>query len=106
MSRAAARVESTTDLTGSEADFPDDEVPGQSNMCCPLLEAAYHHSIGSCLDLSPCHRSRSALSQSCQFTLFVSTFARASTDPFFTLCDVQLEHERTSQAACLQRRHE
>ena len=32
--------------------------------------------------------------------------ARASTDLFLTLCDVHLEHERVSQAACLQRRHE
>ena len=29
-----------------------------------------------------------------------------ATSEFFTLCDVHLEHERTSQAACLQRRHE
>ena len=47
-----------------------------------------------------------ALSQSCHFAVFVNPVARSSTDDFFTLCEVHLEHERTTQAACLQRRHE
>ena len=49
---------------------------------------------------------RSALSQTCHFALFVNPVARASTDCFFTFCDVHLEHERDLQATCLQRRHE
>ena len=79
--------------------------PGQSNMWCPLLETAYHHSIGAFLEMSVCHSSKAALSQSCHFALFVNPVARSSTDEF-TLCDVHPEHERTSPAACLQRRHE
>ena len=61
---------------------------------------------GSFLAMSMCHRSMAALSQSCHLVLCVNPVARASTDQFFTLCDVHLEHERVSQATCLQRRHE
>ena len=53
-----------------------------------------------------CHSSKAALSQSCHFALFVNPVARSSTDEFLTLCDVHLEHERSSQAARLQRKHE
>ena len=70
------------------------------------LEAAYHHSIGAFLAMNMCRSSKAAVSQSCHFALFVNPVARSSTDEFFTLCDVHLEHERTSQAACLQRRYE
>ena len=81
----------------------DEELPGQSNMWCALLEAAYHHSIGAFLAMNMCHTSKAALSQPCHFALFATPVARSSTDEFFTLCDVHLEHQRTSQAACLQR---
>ena len=46
MSRAAARVTFPAESTASEDISSDEEVPGQSNMWCPLLDAAYHHSIG------------------------------------------------------------
>ena len=69
------------------------------------MEAAYH-SIGAFLAVNVCHSSKAALSQSCHLTLIVNPVARLSTDEFFTMCDVHLEHERTSQTACLQRRHE
>ena len=105
MSRAAARVESTEESAAGGADSSDDELPGHSNMWCPLLEVAYH-SIGAFLAMNTCHSSKATLSQSCHVALFVNLVARSSTDEFFTLCDVHLEHERTSQAACLQRRHE
>ena len=75
-------------------------------MWCPLQEAAYHHSIGAFLALGTCHSSKAALSQSCHFALFENPVARSSTGEFFTLCDVHLENERTSQAACFQRMHE
>ena len=84
----------------------DEELPGQSNIWCLLLEAAYHHSIGGCLPMSMCHGTKAVLSQTCHFALFVNPVARASTDLFLTLCDVHLEHERVSQAACLQHWHE
>ena len=67
-------------------------------MRCPLLEAAYHHSIGGFLAVGRCHSSKAALSQSCHIALFVNPVARASTDPSFTSCDVHVEHERVSQA--------
>ena len=78
----------------------------QSNLWCPLHEAAYHHGIGGYLAMSMCHGSKAALSQTCHLALFVNPVARASTNLFLTLCDVHLEHERISQAACLQRRRE
>ena len=74
-------------------------------MWCPLLEVACHHSIGVFLAMGMWHGSKAALSQSCHLALFVNPVARSSTDEFFTVC-VHLEHERVSQAACLQRRHE
>ena len=64
----------------------------QTRRWCPLLEAAYHHRIGGFLAMRNCHRCKAALSQSCHFALFVNPVARASTDQFFTLCDVHLEH--------------
>ena len=102
MSRVAARVVLPAELSASEEVSSDEELQGQSNMWCPLLEAAYH-SIGGYLAMSTCHSSKAALSQSCHFALFVSPVARSSTKQFFTLCDVHLEHERASQEACLQR---
>ena len=78
---------------------------GQSNMWCPLLEAAYQHCIGGFLAVSTCHSSKAALSQSCHLALFVDPVARSSTDQFFTLCDVHLDHQGVSQAPRLQRRH-
>ena len=106
MSRAAARVEPATVPTAREADSFDDEVPGQSIMWCLLLEAAFHHSFGGFLAMCMCHRSKAALSQSCHLALFVNAVARASTDRFFTFCDVHLARECDSQATCLRRRHE
>ena len=75
-------------------------------MWCPLLEAAYHHSIGALLAMNTCHSSKAALSQSCHFAVFMNPVARSSTNEFFTLCDVHMEHERTALVTCLQRRHE
>ena len=46
-----------------------------------------------------------SFSKSCHFALFVNPVARSSTDEFFTLCGAHL-HERTAQAASLQRRDE
>ena len=84
----------------------DEDLLGHSNMWCPLLEAAYHHSTGALLALNMCHSSKAALSQSCHFAVFVNPVARSSTDEFYTLCDAHLERERMAQAASLQRRHE
>ena len=53
--------------------------------------------------MNMCHCSENALSRSCHFAVFVNLVARSSTDVFF---NVHLEHERTAEAACLQRRHE
>ena len=82
MSCAGARPGSTVGSATSEGISSDEEVPGQSNMWGPLLEAAYHHSIGAFLATSMCHRSKAALSQSCHFALFVKPVARASTARF------------------------
>ena len=53
--------------------------------------------------MNMCHSSKS---QSCHSAVFVNLVARSSTDEFFTLCHVHLEHGRVAQAASLQRRHE
>ena len=106
MSRDAARVVLPAESSASEEVSSDEELPGQSKKWCPLLEPAYHHSIGGYLAMSMCHSSKAALSQSCHFSLFVNPVARSSTDQRLTLCDVHPEHERVSQAAFLQRKHE
>ena len=106
MSREVARVVLPAESSVSEEVSSDEELPGQSDMWCPLLEAAYHHSIGGYLAMNMCHGSMAALSQTCHFALCVNPVARASTDLFFTLCDMHLEHERVSQEACMQRRYE
>ena len=106
MSRHAARVVFPAESSAKEEVLYDEKLAGQSNMWCPLPEAVYHHSIGGSLAMSMCHSSKAALSQPCHFAVFVNPVARSSTDQFFTLCDVHLEHERVSQAARLQRRHE
>ena len=85
MSRELAR--STAGSAADDDASSDEELPGHSNMWCPLLEAAYHHSIGAMLALSMCYSSKAALSQSCHFAVFVNPVARSSTDEFFTLCD-------------------
>ena len=86
-------------FTASEAGSSDDEAPGQSNTWCPLLEAVYERFLGHV-----------PLQQGC-FVAVVplraswTPVARASTDRFFTFCDVHLAQERDSQSMCLQRRH-
>ena len=106
MARDVARAASSAGSAASDGASSDEDLPGHSNMWCSLLEAAYHHSIGAFLAMNMCHSSMAALSQSCHFAVFVNLVARSSNDEFFTLCDVHSEHERTTQAACLQRRHE
>ena len=101
----AARASSLAGSAASDDASSDEDLPGHSNMWCSLLEAAYHHSIGELLAMNMCHSSKAAPSQSCHFAVFVNPVARSSTHKFFTSCDVQLQHERTAQAACLQRRH-
>ena len=63
MSRAVARVVSPA-ASASDEFSSDEEVPVQSNVWCPMMEAAYHHSIGAFLAMSVCHGSKAALSQS------------------------------------------
>ena len=106
MARDGARAASSVGSAASDGASSDEDLPVHSNMWCSLLEAAYHHSIGAFLAMNMCHSSMAALSQSCHFAVFVNPVARSSTHEFFTLCDVHSEHERTTQAACLQRRHE
>ena len=53
-----------------------------------------------------CHSSRSALSQSCHFALFVNQLRARPLTASSRYATCNLEHERVSQAACLQRRHE
>ena len=48
MSRESARAVSAAGSAADDASS-DEELPGHSNMWCPLLEAAYHHSIGALL---------------------------------------------------------
>ena len=105
MSRVVARVASPTGSSASDGFSSDEELSGLSNMWCPLQEAAYHHSIGAFSAMSMWHSSKAALSQSCHCALFVNLVALSSTDEFFTVCDVHLKHERSSQAAFLQRRY-
>ena len=70
-------------------------------------EATYHHSIGAVLAMNICHSSRAALPLSCLFALFVNPGGALVHRPVSSLCATcTLEHERFSQAACLQRRHE
>ena len=97
-----AHVAPRAHFTASEAEASE----GRSNMWCPPLEAAYHHSIGGFLTGCMCHRNKAAVSQSWHFALFVNRVARASTDRFFTFCDVHLAQEHDFQATWLQRRHE
>ena len=58
MSRELARAVSTAGSAADDDASSDEELPGHSNMWCPLLEAAYHHSIGTMLALSMCHSSK------------------------------------------------
>ena len=106
MARDGAPAASSVGSAASDGAASDEDLPGHSNMWCSLLEAAYHHSICAFLAMNMCHSSMAALSQSCHFAVFVNLLARSSTDECFTLCDMHLEHERTTQVACLQRRHE
>ena len=85
--------------TAIEAGSSDDEELGQSNTWCPLLEATDHYSIGGHMAMCMCHRSKTALSPSCHFVVFVNPVAHASTDRFFTFCDEHLTQECDSAAS-------
>ena len=91
-SRATARTVSSTVQAASEAGSSDHQAPGQSNMWCSLSvrQCATTALAVSWPCVCACHRSKAAFSQSCHFALFVKAVARASTDCFFTFCDVHL----------------
>ena len=87
MSPDVARVVLPAESSAGEEVSSDEELPRQSNMWCPLLEAGYHHSIGGYLAMSMCNDKKAPLSETC-FALFVNSVARAATVVFLTLCAV------------------
>ena len=78
----------------------DEEMPGEDNMWCPLLCAAYHYYIGEYLAQYMCYCSRANVSQTCHFAVFINPIERESIDQFFHRFENSSERDNVASRTC------
>ena len=78
----------------------DEEIPGEENMCCPLLCAAYHYYIGEYLAQYMCYSSKADVSQTCHFAVFINPIERDSIDQFFHRFEETRERDNVASTTC------
>ena len=78
----------------------DEEMPGEDNMWCPLLSAAYHYYIGQRLAQFLCYHSKANVSQTCHFAVFISPIERESVARFLHQFEPPRGSEDAASTAC------